>query len=65
MRCDACGRPVSRHATGRCRTCGLEGLCPECLATMTRDGCPDTMKHVCPNWSEFRAAPEEPYGGEP
>ncbi len=55
MRCDSCGRLVDERELGRCRTCGLEGLCPECLRQITASGCPDTMRHACLNYTPFRA----------
>ncbi len=39
---------------GCCRTCGLDGLCDECLKTFTAEGCPDTMRHLCLNYAPFR-----------
>ena len=45
---------------GRCRTCGLEGLCAECLSTFTAEGCPDTMRHLCLNYTPYHDAPERP-----
>lgn len=54
MRCDSCGRQVEPHEVGRCRTCGLEGLCADCLRQITASGCPDTMRHVCLNYTPYR-----------
>ncbi len=53
MRCENCGRPMEPGEGGCCRTCGLDGLCDECLKTFTAEGCPDTMRHLCLNYARF------------